>query len=80
MRGKTFNMVYYDEEANERFMKALEEADKKCRDCKHPKYVHIKDRCLAIPGMNISLCSCIEYVPKDNLDYVEWLVKKRKLL
>lgn len=57
-----------------------------CRDCGHFKFLHV-------PGFKGALgfdqhcdpqndhgCDCFEYIPEDNLDYIEWLAQKRGLV
>jgi hypothetical protein len=51
----------------------------KCRTCTHSNGFHEG------PDYNEQFCSfptceCIEFIPADNLDYVEWLANKRGLL
>jgi hypothetical protein len=48
---------------------------KPCRYCKHNISVHFKRldeiifRCVH--------CKCIDYIPSDNLEYLEWMVNKK---
>ena len=78
-------MVDADPQVTERFMEALRRGDEKCRECKHARYIHgmahnggpCSDRFLSSVK---SVCKCIEFVPSDNLEYVEYLAKKRGLI
>jgi hypothetical protein len=65
-----------------KFIEALAKGDKTCRGCHHKKFEHLKDVCLAVFGNEdtLSKCRCKEFVPLDNLDYIEWLAKKRGLV
>jgi hypothetical protein len=48
-----------------------------CQSCKHKMGWH-RD-C----GKNIGTCfkcTCVEFVPTENLDYIEWLAEKRHLI
>jgi len=59
-----------------------------CRECSHFKFLHRfnnDDPGLWRSGQNCDPqndhgCDCEEFVPEDNLDYVEWLAEKRGLL
>jgi hypothetical protein len=50
----------------------------RCRTCRHANGWHdggaLDQSCLW------TSCSCKEFVPSDNLDYVEWLAEKRGLV
>jgi hypothetical protein len=59
-----------------------------CRNCPHHKDGHIKYRYYEVYPGEIKRrtcygniygvpCSCEEYVPSDNLEYLEWCVDKR---
>lgn len=65
----------------------------RCGDCKHKLLDHIKTGSFVgtvnsnkIPKKFLNefghcqYCECREWVPKDNLDRVEYLVEKRKLI
>lgn len=59
------------------------EFSKHCRKCKHVRLSHVESsHCIAALGTTeqLSLCKCKEFVPEDNLDYIEWLAKKRNLV
>jgi hypothetical protein len=75
-------MVDHDPQATKKLIDALREGEKRCRKCQHGHYNHIKSRCLAVigPEENLRICNCKEFVPSDNLDYIEWLAKKRGLI
>jgi hypothetical protein len=56
-------------------------AIKRCRNCKHG---HADSRigCFDIDGNSITSmlgCFCLEYVPLDNLEYLEYLSNKKDL-
>jgi hypothetical protein len=66
----------------------------KCRECKHDRYFHLleygangyKDELRATMGncnyilSDRGFCNCGEWVPPDNLDYIELLAKRRGLI
>jgi hypothetical protein len=51
---------------------------KRCRNCNH---AHLAEQtgCIDLEGWNtvFVVCSCKEQVPSDNLEYLEWLDKKK---
>lgn len=53
---------------------------KKCRNCHHAHLVG-NPGCIEITGFSnlvyFSTCQCPEYVPSDNLEYLEYLDKKK---
>jgi hypothetical protein len=53
-----------------------------CRECKHTRLGHTTGTCIAVEGTTEQMipCGCEEFVPEDNLDYIEWLAKKRGLI
>jgi hypothetical protein len=61
-----------------------------CRNCNHIDWLHVKTyyyHCGRTPSFDEyyfddhRICPCQEYVPKDNLEYLEWcLAKKREVL
>lgn len=59
---------------------AIRRGDQRCGECNHPRFVHFNDKCMATFNNTLILCGCIEFVPLDNLDYVEWLAKKKGLI
>jgi hypothetical protein len=63
-------------------MEALREFSKHCRKCKHIRLSHAAGKCIATIGTieKMHRCGCKEFVPDDNLDYVEWLAKKKGLV
>lgn len=70
-------------ESTKKLLDAIDRGNKECRTCKHARYLHKElKRCLltyAVTPKKYKLCDCEEFVPLDNLDYVEWLAKKRGL-
>ena len=73
----------YEGSEEQRFMQALA----KCRTCKHVKMAHSflksrKDTCidsiLSRAGKQ-QQCSCIQYVPADNLAYLEWRNEQKQI-
>jgi hypothetical protein len=69
-------------------------AYEKCRECQHDRYMHLvqwnstntsyADELRATLGNCNALvmgvfCQCKEFLPPDNLDYIELLAKKRGL-
>ena len=59
------------------FEELLKKADKHCRTCKHLYIYHIENQKEAACWLGDS---CKEFVPSDNLDYIEWLAEKRGLV
>jgi hypothetical protein len=59
---------------------------KTCRECSHQRYAHLSDeKCIDVGRVNEDrsvwyTCTCEGFVPEDNLDYIEWLAKKRGLI
>ena len=51
---------------------------KRCRNCSHA-HMEGQQGCIdAIGGMvYFTTCTCQEYIPTDNLEYLEWLDKKK---
>jgi hypothetical protein len=51
----------------------------RCRVCKHS---HFETGCFDTVGPSVAfvLCSCKEHVPEDNLEYLEYLIKKKETL
>ena len=54
---------------------------KRCRSCKHshaPEGVG----CYNVVGTSVAyvICSCKEHVPEDNLEFLEYLSRKKELL
>lgn len=51
---------------------------KRCRNCNH---AHLAEQtgCIDQEGWNtvFVICNCKEYLPKDNLEYLEYLSKKK---
>jgi hypothetical protein len=52
---------------------------KRCRNCNH---AHLAEQpgCIDQEGWNtvFVICKCKEYLPKDNLEYLEYLAKKKE--
>jgi hypothetical protein len=51
---------------------------KRCRDCNH---AHLNDQCVEYTNwgsVTFVSCSCKEYTPKDNLEYLEHLYDKKQ--
>jgi hypothetical protein len=72
-------MVAGNEEEFERYLKSLN----KCRICAHPRIAHpgvgkwCLDVTLTATG-NTKMCSCREYVPNENLEFLEYKYSKKK--
>jgi hypothetical protein len=52
---------------------------KRCRVCNHA-HLEEKSGCIEYVGSTIyfiSWCCCMEYVPTDNLEYLEWCYERR---
>jgi len=76
------------EKRNKDFSRWIEDV---CRDCKHKRLFHlfnesdITDKKYLHSNCNFVLevggfCMCLEYMPSDNLDYIEILAKKKGLI
>jgi hypothetical protein len=63
----------------------------KCRTCEHARYYHLvdysgnNDRKYIHAECNFLMeeggfCSCLEWMPKDNLDYIELIAKRKGLI
>ena len=52
---------------------------KVCRNCNHA-HIESQSGCIEQKGFSIVfvICSCKEYVPIDNLEYLEYLLKKKE--
>lgn len=64
-------------------------AYEKCRECQHGKIMHmaegLKEQSAVVAQCNEivrqgGFCSCPEYLPPDNLDYIELLAKRKGLI
>lgn len=56
--------------------------DKLCRKCKHYHITDLNGMALACEiALTYRKCSCIwdDYIPGDNLEYLEWCLDKRRL-
>lgn len=62
-----------------------------CRECGHFRFLHEFKGIgthvekgfaftQACDPQNDHGCNCKEFMPEDNLDYIEWLAKKRNLV
>ena len=67
----------------------FEKAFKHCRTCDHIKIAHCGtakgkvDRCLDSKLTNKEVhesCTCLQFVPKDNLEYLEWVATNKENL
>jgi hypothetical protein len=66
-------------ESTPEFIKRFfEKAYKKCRTCNHLKITHDNasgvclDNVLKVEREMLSRCKCEEFIPLDNVDYLEW--------
>ena len=63
----------------EKFLKALA----KCRNCGHVRMAHqvVKNNICLDGNLEVTgkymLCTCENYEPKDNLEFLEWQYKKK---
>jgi hypothetical protein len=60
-----------------------------CANCQHEDWLHVKTYYWACgrKPRNTSdrqhlseICPCKEFIPSDNLDYIEWLAEKKHLV
>jgi hypothetical protein len=67
-----------DPEENERFRKGLS----KCRTCDHVMIAHNNSNsCMDARLTNkevYSRCICTQFIPKDNLEFLEWAAENKK--
>lgn len=51
----------------------------RCRSCKHAHAQEGAPGCYTVNGASVAfvICSCKEHVPEDNLEYLEYLYKKK---
>ena len=70
-----------EKQTNE-IIKRIKDFSKSCRKCKHIRLSHLRGKCIATCGTTekMDICKCKEFVPEDNLDYVEYLAEKRGLI
>lgn len=72
------------DEDSKRIVDRIIEFSKHCGDCHHTHLSHVEgSRCIAsygTDGEHLLMCGCEEYIPEDNLDYIEWLAKKKGIL
>jgi hypothetical protein len=74
-------MVDSDPERTKRVMEGIRQQSQLCRTCKHERFGHYAGKCGAVRRWDGKCaCKCKEFVPPDNLDYMEWLAKKRGLI
>ena len=67
-------------------MERLEKAITRCRTCDHVMIAHTylgkpKGRCLDARLTNKEKherCTCQQFKPKDNLEYLEWVAKQKE--
>ena len=70
---------------DKKFVEALLRMSKPCRNCGHQRYSHALDaKCIDAATSHrldedIYMCSCYEFIPLDNLDYIEYQAEKRGL-
>jgi hypothetical protein len=52
---------------------------KTCRMCNHA-HIEAQKGCIELVGYSVQfiICLCEEYVPKDNLEYLEWCYNKKQ--
>lgn len=67
-------------------------AFEKCRECQHPRFMHIADipthdnfNTAIVSNCNdvskgMGFCPCEEFMPTDNLDYIEFLAKRKGII
>ncbi|MGH7974740.1 MAG: hypothetical protein ACREBR_04395 [bacterium] len=57
-------------------------AIKRCRECKHAHSQTEGAGCYDVIGDSVAfvICQCKEHVPQDNLEYLEYLLKKKEPL
>jgi len=70
-------------ERTEKIIDRIAHLSKKCKKCTHVRLSHLEGRCIAAnatDGEYLLMCKCKEFVPSDNLDYIEWLAKKKGLI
>ena len=68
------------EKRSKKIIDKIIEFSKHCRKCKHIRLSHMEgSRCISANGTTEQLipCTCTEWLPEDNLDYIEWLARKR---
>lgn len=80
MKGISYKYIYIDEAGTTPAIKS--EFNSKCRICNHFSHSHNKIWGCGRPKSNpfSSVCQCQEYIPSDNLDYIEWLADKKGLI
>jgi hypothetical protein len=71
-----------DRERTKRVMENIRKASEHCRKCKHERFVHLdgKKCSLQLLRKDWASCTCKEFVPPGNLDFVEYLAKKKGLI
>lgn len=64
----------------------IKKLEQKCKKCTHQRFTHLTGVCLDVvlikklDEKSYKGCKCKEFIPSDNLEYVEYLAKKRKLI
>lgn len=55
---------------------------KRCRQCNHAHSQNGSKGCYDVIGSSVTfvICQCSEHVPTDNLEYLEYLLKKKESL
>ena len=70
-------------ERTQKIINQIVEFSKHCRKCNHIRLSHVEgSHCIAASGTTerLTVCKCREFISEDNLDYIEWLAKKRGLI
>ena len=67
-----------------RILEKIRKHEQVCFNCGHMQMAHLRtcidvDRKRSTADIWIA-CGCKEFMPSDNLDYVEWLANKRNLI
>ena len=73
-----------DYERSQKIIDRIIKFSKHCGRCKHMHLSHIEGgHCIAANGTNgeqLVMCKCKEYIPEDNLDFIEWLAQKKGII
>lgn len=76
----TQKMETFEDDIAKRFAKGIS----KCRTCNHTRLVHYKSRdCIFVNSdvrktYSYKRCKCHEFLPLDNLEYLEFMNSKNK--
>jgi hypothetical protein len=73
-------MVDYDPEHTKKVIEWIKYISLQCRDCHQQRFDHEDFSPTGNNTAKAFLNKCKEFVPPDNLDYIEWLAKKRGLV